>query len=525
MDIQLVPSPELFFGLVAPVGVDLDSLDEILVSTLDELGYASSPLRITKLMREIPIATPVSSSSSKSIDSYKERISYANEVRNKLGDTALAELAISAIRTIRADEWGKQEIEVGGSSSKAPEESPLPRHAYIIRQLKRPEEIALLRSVYGQQFVLISAFAPQSIRIRRIEDAERTSSGGLSSKVDAHTRALGLIMQDENEAQDVHGQNVRDAFPLGDIFIDATSSASIETTLRRFLHLLFGNNQITPTHDEYGMYLAKSASLRSSDLSRQVGAALFAKTGEIISLGCNEVPRAGGGTYWCDDQADKRDFVVGNDPNDLRKFEILVDLLERLRLNGQLSEALLSEPDATSVARKLIDDPKSPVASSKLMDILEFGRIIHAEMSAICDAARKGIETAESTLFTTTFPCHLCAKHIVATGVRRLVYLEPYPKSYATDLHGDSIDIDGSTDTKVRFEPFIGVSPFRYRNLFEKGKRKYGGLAQKWHKGKKRPMIEVFYPSYFEAETRVVAGLQQRLEGLQNQSAAQTPPP
>jgi hypothetical protein len=43
------------------------------------------------------------------------------------------------------------------------------------------------------------------------------------SDVEAHNRASELVMQDANESLDSHGQNVRDAFPLGDVFIDSTS--------------------------------------------------------------------------------------------------------------------------------------------------------------------------------------------------------------------------------------------------------------------------------------------------------------
>jgi cytidine deaminase len=100
-------------------------------------------------------------------------------------------------------------------------------------------------------------------------------------------------------------------------------------------------------------------------------------------------------------------------------------------------------------------------------------------------------------------------KHIVASGIRRVVYLEPYPKSYAAELHGDSIEVESAERAdKVHFEPFIGVSPYRYRDLFEKGKRKYsGGLAVEWGEGTMHPIIEVYYPSYFKAETHVVAQL------------------
>jgi deoxycytidylate deaminase len=74
---------------------------------------------------------------------------------------------------------------------------------------------------------------------------------------------------------------------------------------------------------------------------------------------------------------------------------------------------------------------KKLIKDSQLMDILEFGRMIHAEMSAISDAARLGRETKATILFSTTFPCHICAKHIVSAGIGRVVFLEPYPKSYA----------------------------------------------------------------------------------------------
>jgi deoxycytidylate deaminase len=253
-------------------------------------------------MKEVPTAIPLKAEPY--VDSYRTRIAYANEVRRSFGNEALASLAISAIRSFRAAERrSRQEGALPKSdpqvpSSETDEEAPLPNQAYILRQLKRPEEIVLLRSVYGKQFILVSAFSPTEARETRIKELERRSRGGLILDIDAETLARTLVVQDASEASDRHGQSVRDAFPLGDVFIDATSRVSCEQTIRRFILLLFGNNTISPTHDEYGMYLAKSASLRSSDLSRQVGAAIFSQTGEVVALGCNEVPKAGGGTYW-----------------------------------------------------------------------------------------------------------------------------------------------------------------------------------------------------------------------------------
>lgn len=97
-------------------------------------------------------------------------------------------------------------------------------------------------------------------------------------------------------------------------------------------------------------------------------------------------------------------------------------------------------------------------------------------MAAITTAARIGTPLGGSTLLTDTFPCHNCARHIVATGIMRVVYIAPYAKSRAYELHSDSIIVapTGSEETngKVVFEPFIGVSPQRFDQWFADIKRK-----------------------------------------------------
>lgn len=523
LPLSLSAAPELIFGLVAPIGVDLDLVTEPLEQSLGEMDYEVRRFRLTQLMRDVPIG--LSLDDPHYIASFRQRITYANEVRRQLGDEALATMAVSAIRSFRSGERARGRYDEpddhGIGQADEDEETPIPRQAYIIRQIKRPEEVRLLRGVYGRQFILVAAYAPQELRIRRIAELERRSRGGLVSDVEAQNLSNELVMQDARETLDQHGQNVGEAFPLGDVFIDATSKPAAEAMIRRFVQALFGSNEVTPTRDEYGIYMAKSASLRSSDLSRQVGSAIFRPSGEVVTLGCNEVPRAGGGTYWTGEHPDARDFVAGQDPNEIQKLEILVDLLDRLKKGGHLSDELTNLADANQIGKRLLEEGTiSSVAESRVMDLLEFGRIIHSEMSAICDAARKGLSVQDTTLYCTTFPCHLCAKHVVASGIKQVVFLEPYPKSYATELHRDSIVVDPvETSEKVVFRPFIGISPYRYRDLFEKGKRKYsGGSAQKWNRGARRPMVEVYFPSYFKAEAVVVSQLSQKLEAMVAQS-------
>lgn len=505
-DLPFDDHPELIFGLVGPIGVDLDGVIDDLKEALQAVGYDSQEFRATELMREVRVSLPLDATGY--VESFQQRIAYANKVREQLGrNDALAILAISAIRQFRQIACGNPE-------------QPLSQKGYIIRQFKRPEEIKLMRAVYGRQFIQVSAYEPQFYRKRRIALKEARSKRGLSSEAESENAANTLVKQDEMEGHVKFGQNVQDAFPLADVFVEAPDRKSCKETLGRFIRALFGDNQVSPTHDEYGMYLAKSASLRSSALTRQVGAAIFHASGEIASLGCNEVPKAGGGTYWSGDPTDYRDFVAGRDPNDEKKRELVADFIDRMFKAGRLAKDKCGNKDSLTLAEEwLADDSAFGLKDSKVMDLIEFGRDIHAEMSAITDAARKGTSIAGGILYSTTFPCHLCAKHIVAAGIKRVVSIEPYPKSYAEALHSDSIVIDGDgRATHVNFQRFLGISPFRYRELFERGKRKYStGEAQRWNRGVRKPVIDVIYPSYFQAETHMVSLLEPHLAELKKQ--------
>jgi deoxycytidylate deaminase len=158
------------------------------------------------------------------------------------------------------------------------------------------------------------------------------------------------------------------------------------------------------------------------------------------------------------------------------------------------------------------------VKDSQLMDIIEFGRILHAEMSALMDAARLGRAVQGATLFCTTFPCHICAKHIVGSGIDTVFFLEPYPKSAAFALHPDSIEVEGSSRVhyanyeKTKFTHFYGISPRRYRDFFEKSvrKNKVTGKSQEWHglKNEPRPILDIKIPIYLPLERYVEEALQ-----------------
>ncbi|MDO9419008.1 anti-phage dCTP deaminase [Pararhizobium sp.] len=485
-----IENPELFFCLVGPVGTDLDQVTSAISNQLQLFGYDSETVHLTTIL---PALTGIPEQEYPTLyDRYDSLISRSNALREDFDDDSLmAKLGFFLIQDIR----DKRQADATKANRPV---------AYIIRQFKRSEEIALFRSVYGKQAFQISAYADPDLRLARLATKMRDADASRTRVSEFEHQAIKLLNRDEHEAALLHGQRIRDVFPLADVFIDASSSDTIKATLDRFIKIVFGYNFHSPSREEYGMYMAKSASLRSLDLSRQVGAAVFTKEGEVKTLGCNEVPSANGGTYWEGDKDDGREFHSHVDTNEDFKYRLLSDTLKNLSSVGVVDKkfaAMRSRDFLKHIYDKHgIDLDKSMM----MMDIIEYGRIIHAEMNAITDAARKGISLQGTTLFCTTFPCHLCAKHIISSGIDRVVYIEPYPKSYASELYRDDIVLKRSekrAQGKVYFEPFIGISPFRYRDFFEKTKRKdKSGKTVDWQSSEPLPIIKITGTEYIEVE-------------------------
>ncbi|WP_052341587.1 deaminase [Salinarimonas rosea] len=392
--------------------------------------------------------------------------------------------------------------------------------AYVVRQLKRPEEISLMREVYGKRVFQISVHSETGRRRTRLVERMRDKDAAATRGSQFEGRALELLERDEFEGSVAHGQRLRDVFPLADAFIDSDRTRDVTATVERLVRLVFGYNFASPSRDEHGMYLAKSAALRSLDLSRQVGAAVFSVDGEVKVLGTNEVPSPRGGTYWDGDEPESREYLRGADTNEEFKHKLLTDALHHLAKAGVVTDAY-KDLDSRTLLKRISEERGVDLGKQLLlMDMIEYGRIIHAEMNAITDAARLGISLKDATLFCTTFPCHLCAKHIIAAGIRRVVYIEPYPKSYAAELYPDEIVLGRPAapvsadceDGRVRFDPFIGIAPFRYRDFFEKQKRKGSdGRAEKWAKGAPEPIVGSDVESYLATEGQKFSYFMSRL--------------
>ncbi len=216
------------------------------------------------------------------------------------------------------------------------------------------------------------------------------------------------------------------------------------------------------------MFLAQASAYMSASLSRQVGASILTEYGEVIATGTNEVSNQNGGVcgeIFCND---KREHAKGKDYNIIQRDFILGEFLNTLKNQKWLASE--KQGDVNELLKEALDD--NEIKNSKLMDLTEFGRETHAEMTALIEAARKSIGVKNCHLYCTTFPCHNCAKHIITAGLKKVFYIEPYPKSMAEEMFGDFIVIDGTSTTKIEFNPFVGISPRRFMDVFGWKKRK-----------------------------------------------------
>ena len=488
-----IEDPELFIGLVGPIGADLSLVTDVLEEELTALKYSVKKIKLTNIFKDLNIGVDLVE---KPIFSrYDSYIEFGNELRKRSQRRdILALLTVAEIVAIRN------------------QEDPLTRTAYIIHQFKRPEEIDLLRRIYGRAFIQISVYSPKYTREEKLTSRFVSAENSSIPEEECHAHAIQLISKDASQEDDEYGQRVRDTFPLADLIIPCNTKDAVRIPLNRFMRAFFSDHFVTPTIDEHGAYFAQAVAFRSSDLSRQVGAVITHSDGAVISVGCNEVPKFGGGAYWEGDEHDLRDFKLGRDMSAVYRKEIVREILNKIRKSGWFNHVRANQ-DMDALYDEAVS-PDGPFFNTEVLDLIEHGRVVHAEMMAITDASRRGVGLAGSTLYCTTFPCHLCAKHIVSSGIERVVYVEPYAKSLAEKLYPDTISIDGKSaggGEKVKFQQFIGVAPERYREIFRyqdayykrKRKRK-DGVAEGWLAHNAQPKVYRLVPEYIPIEQAIV---------------------
>ena len=140
--------------------------------------------------------------------------------------------------------------------------------------------------------------------------------------------------------------------------------------------------------DDYFMGVAMLASERSKDPSTQVGACIVDENNRILSTGYNGFPQG------CSDE----EFPWNR------------------------------------------DDSKGET---------KYKFVVHAELNAILNAGGKSL--IGSRVFVTLFPCHECAKAIIQTGVKEVIYLsDKYDGTDSENASKRMLDAAGIKYTRIK---------------------------------------------------------------------------
>ncbi|VCU60097.1 deoxycytidylate deaminase-related protein [Tritonibacter mobilis] len=437
--------------MVGPVGSGCTTVADCIKSELQTRFEYTVPdvITVSTLIRESSSEVGISIPDRANFQNYLNKAQEAgNAIREKFGEEYLAKRVVEKIHMLRTRNGGYDEKKI------------IPKRiAYIVDSIKNVHELNLLRSIYRETLVVVGVFAPDALRADRI-DAPLMDED-----------AIEMLFKKDLGEKHQFGQATRKVFSKSDWFVSNDSGLeSLKRKIRRLTDLCFDIGINTPTKAEAAMYKANAIAGNSACLSRQVGAAIVSKSGEFIGVGWNDVPRFGGGLYDEDQRVSTRvdNRCYAWDGKKCHNESTRNDIIDKITEIISKSSYVKSRTKTEHIRDSLLGSPVDA--------LIEFSRSIHAEMEAILSVAREGKHSlVGATLYTNTYPCHNCARHIVAAGISDVVYVEPYLKSMAIPLHSDAISEDPEDrDGKVLFQQFDGVAPRNYLKFFRSERERKG---------------------------------------------------
>jgi deoxycytidylate deaminase len=298
-----------------------------------------------------------------------------------------------------------------------------PNAKILIDSIRNPAEIHFLRSL--PEFFLFGIYANKEVRWERVQLQPRYNKNQKIFDTD----------DDRDKGEDFDfGQRVTDCFLNADIIINNEAMIrnnnqnyhDMRQKLQEYTDLITGAVRRVPTEQEALMAIAFANSQRSNCLKRKVGAVIIDASGHILGSGYNEVP-----SYTKTCLAEYGECYRGT-----------------LRKNwANKVNSIVTDPGQRKELIGFFNDQ---------FKILDYCKSLHAEESAILAIAKNGSSALKgATLYTSTYPCNLCANKILEVGIQRIYYLEPYPMPEAKRILWS-----------IKQSPFEGVTYNGYFRIF-----------------------------------------------------------
>ena len=379
-----------------------------------------------------------------------KRISLSTEVRNELirrretsteakvvtkGDDRklLQNIGNEFRQNNGVDYWARKAVENA--------ESTIPKGLVVFDGIRNSKELEFLRNTFPN-FLLITVWCPQKLRFERVK-AEYGGDWGVFEEDDK---------RDGNEEFE-HGQQVQLCVDKADIVIrndeshtpQAAAVRHLKTKIEQYINLITGHAVRPPHHDEVAMAIAYTSALRSLCLKRTVGAAITTHNGVLVASGYNENPdpmfpciRQYGYCYKDAQLREHIEVMVKKRP-ECPQCKIHLVGLDGLRDGFKCSGC------GYSLVRAYSPDRGMSRCTA-----------VHAEMAAVLNAS--GRDLRDKVLYTTTFPCAQCARQIAYVGIKKVVYVEPYPDPDSERFMRDNCQIS--------LQMFEGVKARAYERIF-----------------------------------------------------------
>ncbi|MBP8952869.1 MAG: hypothetical protein KBI47_10800 [Armatimonadetes bacterium] len=351
-----------------------------------------------------------------------------DEIRSNRGDDALAQDAVDCI--VKSG----QEIA-------------------IVDGIKHPDEASALSEAFLFYLVAVEA----SVGVCR----ERTlRSPAISGSVD---RFDEISRRDRREVDQwgfavSHGQQTDACVDLADAIIwndkavqdpqprqlehQTGDREQLRNKVKGIWQKITESDKEKPSITEVRMCQAYTVAQRSTCPQRKVGALITNFFGSVVAEGYNEVPGKQSSCIQMHGEC-YRKVVRNQDLSDLAA------LFSCGKCGGKLG------PDLVCLNGECGERYQRRLPPRKNLD---YCRAVHAEESAILQVSRfGGIGIENGTLYTTTYPCALCAKKVLQTGLSKVVFMRRYTMEDADDC---------LIGAELVLEQFEGITPRGFHRLF-----------------------------------------------------------
>jgi len=287
-----------------------------------------------------------------------------------------------------------------------------------IDAIRNPYEAYFFHQRYSG-FYLISINTPNDERLNHLRKSHKFSEDQIRALDNKEYPA-------KISGQDIFiSQNIQKCIELSDIHLNNPdrqefNNNELRSQLFWYISLILHPGLVTPTAIERGMQLALSAKLNSGCISRQVGAVVTDNNYSIKAVGWNSTPE---GQTPCLLRS-AGDLLDGGKEQVYSSYERTNEKFQKV-MSCTYNSAITSDHLKGRQVSYCFKDIQNKVENQKNQ---VHTRSLHAEENAFLQLAKYGGEPVQGGfLFTTASPCELCSKKAYQLGIRKVIYIDPYP--------------------------------------------------------------------------------------------------